>query len=343
MTIVRRRPLMILVFFLLLPQIAATSEGPPEQGKVSGTKETVYPDWFKESFLDIAADASDSAQSDKHLMLFLEMNGCPYCYRMIEENFKHAPYTDFIKEHFDVVALNVRGDREVALDADTTATEKEIAEALKVRYTPTIIFLDSQNRPVARVNGYRNVADFKQVLDYVQQKAYEKETLAQYVDAHKASVYKLRDHPQLKDIRDLHAAADRPLAVLFEDAGCTACDALHDGYLEDPEVNAVLERFTFVRLDALSEEPIVDVDGNHTTPKAWAESLGLTYRPGWVLFDQGREIARIDAMLYRYHFLGVLEYVGERHYQEYPGSPFQYIDAKTAELLKQGKDVNIAE
>jgi len=337
------RPLIALAFLLLLPPVAAPSEGAPAQGKVSGDKETVYPDWFKESFLDIAADASDSAQSDKHLMLFLEMNGCPYCYKMIEENFKHAPYTDFIKAHFDVVALNIRGDREVALDEDTTATEKEVAGLLNVRYTPTIIFLDSQNRAVARVNGYRNVADFKLVLDYVQQKAYENETLAQYVDAHKTRVYKLRNHPQLKDIRDLHAIADRPLAVLFEDAGCTGCDTLHDGYLKDPEVNAALGRFTFVRLDALSDEPIVDVNGNHTTPKAWAERLGLTYRPGWVLFDQGREIARIDAMLYRYHFLGVLEYVGDRHYEQYPGSPFRYIDAKTAELLKQGKDVNISE
>jgi len=325
-------------------EVASPWEGLCEHGaSPTWGLETAYPEWFKESFLDIAADARDSAQSDKHLMLFLEMNGCPYCYKMIEENFTHAPYADFIKEHFDVVALNISGDREVALEEDTTATEKEIAELLNVRYTPTIIFLDSQNRRVARVNGYRNAADFKLVLDYVQQKAYEKETLAQYVNTHKTSVYKFRDHPQLQNIRDLHAVADRPLAVLFEGAGCTACDALHDGRLKDPEVNAALERFTFVRLDALSEEPIVDVDGNHTTPKAWAESLGLTYRPGLVLFDQGREIARIDAMLNRYHFMGVLEYVGDRHYEQYPSSPFRYIDAKTAELLKQGKDVDISE
>ena len=84
--------------------------------------------------------------------------------------------------------------------------------------------------------------------------------------------------------------------------------------------------------------------GDHrTTPKAWAEKLGLTYRPGIVMFDKGREIARIDAMLYRFHFRGVLEYVGDRHYEQYPESPFRYIDAKAAELLGQGEDVNISE
>ncbi len=335
--------LLAVSFLLLWPLTEVDADAPAPQGKITGGKATVYPDWFKESFLDIAADVDEAAESGKHLVLFLEMDGCPYCYKMIEENFKHAPYTDFIKEHFDVIALNIRGDREVALDQDTTATEKEIAERLKVRYTPTIIFLDSGNQPVARVNGYRNAADFKLVLDYVQQKAYAKETLAQYIDGQKGAGYRLRDHPLFKNVKDLHAVADQPLAVLFEDAGCTACDALHDGYLKDPEVNAALQRFSFVRLDALSEEPIVDVAGNRTTAKAWAAKLGLTYRPGIVLFDKGREIARIDGMLYRFHFLGVLEYVGDRHYEQYPGSPFRYIDAKAVELLRQGRDLNISE
>jgi len=61
MTIVRSRPLIVLAFLLFVPQLAATAEAPQPQGQVSGTKETVYPDWFKESFLDIAADAGDAA------------------------------------------------------------------------------------------------------------------------------------------------------------------------------------------------------------------------------------------------------------------------------------------
>jgi hypothetical protein len=48
-------------------------------------------------------------------------------------------------------------------------------------------------------------------------------------------------------------------------------------------------------------------------------------------------------MLYRYHFTGVLEYVADRRSEEYPGSPFRYIDAKTAEILESGKDVSISE
>lgn len=313
-------------------------------GQVTGGKMTTHPDWFKESFLEIAADVEEAASSGRHVILFLEMNGCPYCYKMNEDIFKNGPYKAFIQENFDVIALNVKGDREVALNEETSATEKEVAQTLGVRYTPTVLFLNSDNEPVARINGYRNVEDFKVILDYVQQKAYEGQTLAGYINDHKKTdIYTFRDHPQLQAIDNLSSITDKPLAVLFEDGGCVACAELHDGHLADPDIRGILQDFTLVRLDALSTETITDIAGNKTTPKDYAAELGVTYRPTLVLFDKGREIARIENMLYRFHFAGILEYVGQRHYEQYPDSPFRYIDAKTAKLLAEGKDVSISD
>jgi thioredoxin-related protein len=131
-----------------------------EQGKLTGAKMSTHPDWFKESFLEIADDVDEASEAGKHVLLFMEMNGCPYCFKMIEENFKDASYKAFIQHNFDVIALNIKGDREVTLNTETSATEKEIAETLGVTYTPTLIFLNNDNKPVARVNGYRNVDDF---------------------------------------------------------------------------------------------------------------------------------------------------------------------------------------
>lgn len=312
-------------------------------GKVVGGKMSEHPGWFKESFLDIAEDVGEAAESNKHVILFMHLNGCPYCFKMAEENFKHAPYTDFIKENFDVIAINIKGDREVALNEETSLTEKALAARLKVMYTPTIVFLNPQNKTVARVNGYRSVPDFKLVLDYVQQKAYLKTSLSRYVDARKKAVYSFRDHPQLKPVSDLKSVANKPLAVIFEDKGCLDCDALHDGHLQRPEVREVLKNYTFVRLDALSEEPIVDVEGNQTTPRAYAEKLGLVYRPGIVLFDKGREVMRINSNLYSYHFEEILRYVGERHYETYPESFYDYLDVRTAEITASGRDVDLSQ
>ena len=80
-------------------------------GKLIGGKMSEHPGWFKESFLDIAEDVNEAAEADKHVILFMHLNGCPYCYKMTEENFKQAPYTDFIQENFDVIAINIKVDR----------------------------------------------------------------------------------------------------------------------------------------------------------------------------------------------------------------------------------------
>ena len=335
-----RSLLMILALcFLLAGNVSAATT----TGKVVGGKISEHPAWFKESFLDIAEDVEEAAVANKHVILFMHLNGCPYCYKMTEENFKHAPYTEFIKENFDVIAINIKGDREVALNEEISLTEKELAVKLKVMYTPTIVFLNQQNKVVARVNGYRSVPDFRHVLDYVQEKAYLNTSLSKYVDARKERVYSFREHPQLTEVKDLRSLADQPLAVIFEDKACVDCDALHDGHLKRPEVREVLEDYTFVRLDALSEEPIVDVEGNPTTPRAYAEKLGLVYRPGIVLFDRGKEVIRITSVLYTYHFEEVLRYVGERHYDLYPESFYDYLDARTAEITASGRDVDLSQ
>ncbi|MCG8428552.1 MAG: thioredoxin fold domain-containing protein [Chromatiales bacterium] len=330
--------LLLLWLITMTPAIAAT-----QPGKVTGGKISEHPSWFKESFLDIAEDVEEAADSDKHVILFMHLNGCPYCYKMADENFANAPYTDFIKENFDVIAVNIKGDREIAFDENTTVSEKELAGLLKVRYTPTIIFLNKENKTVARVNGYRSVEAFKHMLDYVKEQAYTDTTLANFIEARqKKDNYSFRNHPQFKKVSNLQTAAQKPLAVLFEDSGCDACNTLHDGHLSNPDINKVLENFTVVRLDALSEEKIVDVDGNTTTPKAFAKKLGLTYRPGIVLFDKGREIQRIDGLLYTYHFTEVLRYVGERHYEKYPNSFYDYLDVRTEAILASGKDVDLS-
>jgi len=331
--------------FLLLPLCAmAASPEAVAKGEVTGARMSVHPNWFKESFLEISEDLEEASEYGKHVILYFEFNGCPYCYRTIEDNFKHAPYGEFIQQNFDVIALNVFGDREVALDQATSATEKEIASQLNVVYYPTLVILNSDNQTVLRMAGYRNRPYFRAALDYVQQRAYEQQTLASFINArNKKEVYRFRDHPQIQNISDLTSVGDRPLAILFESNDCLDCDRLHDTHLSDPEIREILKGFTLVRLDALADTPVRNIDGKVTTARALSESMGITYRPSIVLFDRGREILRIENLLYRYHFAGVLEYVGQRHYEKYPDSVWDYVDAKTERLVAAGQNVSLSD
>ncbi len=78
-------------------------------GKLTGGKTSTHPDWFKDSFLEIASDSLEANEAGKHLILFMHLNGCPYCYKMLDENFSNAPYTQFIKDNFDVIAFTLPG------------------------------------------------------------------------------------------------------------------------------------------------------------------------------------------------------------------------------------------
>jgi len=312
-------------------------------GKLTGGLFSTHPDWFKESFLDIAEDVEEANEEGKHVILFMHLEACPYCYRMVDENFVGSAYSADLQENFDVIAINIKGDREVALNEDVALTEKQLAQHLKVMYTPTVVFLNDQNQTVARVNGYRSVDDFEKILNFVKTRAYEEHKLEAWLNQQKASQYSLLDNPRFEATNNLQRVAHEPLAILFEDSACGDCAAFHERVLGDAEVSEILESYRVVRLDAQSEQPLVDINGNSTTPKAWAEQLGLSYRPGLLLVNDGREILRIESQLYRYHFTEILRYVAGRHYVQYPRSFYDYLDVRTTEITASGRDIDLSE
>jgi len=207
--------------------------------------------------------------------------------------------------------------------------------------TPTILFIDPEGRIALRLNGYRQPRTLRQALEYVQQKAYRHESLADFAAKQKQPVYAFRAEPMFRDITDFRNF-QKPLAVIFESRNCADCDEFHDKVLRHPDVRAEISRYTVVRLDADSDRPITDIDGRRTTPKQWAAQIGLTYRPGVVLFNEGRERARHDGMFYHFHFKELLRYVSGAYYKKYD-SFSKYNAARRPELLRQGVNIDYAE
>ena len=331
------------VVFIIFMTMGYAQASDIEPGKIVGGKQSVLPDWFKESFLDITEDLEEATESGKHLLLYMHLRGCPYCYKMLEEVFKNSTITKTIQSDFDVVAINTRGNEEVTLREDLVVTENEVRDHFKVTFTPTIVFLNEQNQMVHKVNGYRSIENFRYILDFVRTKSYLKMSLSAFIDQQKRNIYyALRDHESFESITDLKSNSDEPLLVIFEDKFCEMCDMLHEGHLKSPEVIELLEQFKVVRLDTDSDKQIIDIDGETTTADGFAKKLGLTYRPGIVMFDRGVEVIRIDTMLYSYHFAGHLRYVAGRHYDEYPDSVYEYLRVYRQPILDSGQDIDLS-
>ncbi len=331
-------PLVLVLLVLLIPPAANAAE----PGKVSGGVAYETPSWFKDSFLDIQEDAAEAAESGKHVLLFFHLNECPYCERMLRDSFLQEPLQSYIQANFDTIGVNIKGDREIAFDADTAVSEKTLAEKLQIQYTPTIVFLDGNNNAVVRLNGYRSPARFKSILEYVHSKSYANSNLADYLDKNQEKgVYTLQDNPMFQKISDF-SAVKGPLAVIFEDSSCDECAHFHSKLLAREDVQAEMKALTVVRLDADdASAEIIDNAGNKTTAKAWAKKLDMLYRPGVVLFDQNKEVQRIDGMLFSFHFKEIMRYVGGGHHQQ--ASMRDYMRVRQEELLAAGVNINLSE
>ncbi len=96
--------------------------------------------WFLNSFLDLREDMADSADEGKQLAILWEQRGCPYCKETHMVNLRIPEVVDYIKANFNVVQLNLWGDREVTdVDGEVT-TEKKLARKYRVQFTPTLQF-----------------------------------------------------------------------------------------------------------------------------------------------------------------------------------------------------------
>lgn len=339
---------MLRVFAIVMAALAAGllsqatfAEEDSGSGKVTGGVRYTIPGWFKSSFLDFDEEVAEAREQGKHVIAFLHLDECPYCARMLDENFREGEARAFMEERFEVIAVNVLGDLPVDWIDGETYSEKELTKHLKAIGTPTVVFLDFDGNKVLQLSGYRDAGAYRHALEYVDGKRYRTQSFADYAASmSKAAVYRLRTHPGFEPIsyfKDL----DKPLAVVFEDESCVACDDFHDNTLNHPDVLEALNGYHVVRLDTRSDRKLVDPQGKVTTTGQWARDLGLTFRPAVVLFNDGKEMFRADGLLYHHHLSEALRYVSEG-YREYPTLD-EFKTAYREALIRSGKDVDFSE
>jgi len=139
------------------------------------------PAWFSETLLEIHDDVADAAKQRKRVMLYFGQDGCPYCKRLMEVNFRQAPIAAKAQKNLVSIALNIWGDREVKWTDGVVSSEKQLAAKLKVQFTPTLLFLDEKGGIALRLNGYLPPHEFEAALDYVAGRMEKKVAFADYL------------------------------------------------------------------------------------------------------------------------------------------------------------------
>jgi len=322
-------------------QVYAKSEGELAAGLVNPGHEE-KPTWFKVSFLDLFEDIDEAADSNKRLMVYYYQDGCPYCKKLLQDNFGQRNIANKTQQYFDVVAINLWGDQEVTV-GDKIYTEKEFAEALKVQYTPTLLFFNEDNKIVFRANGYYPPEKFSALLDYIGKKQEAKLSYQDFmakVNPQPSTGLLHNDINTLASVTDL-TTQNKPLLVMFEQRKCSTCDELHLDILKRKESVMLLSTFNVVVLDMWSNEMITAPTGEKIKIRDWAKKLQVKYAPSLLFFDnEGKEVFRTDAYLKAFHTQTAMDYVSSGAYKTQ--SNFQrFVDKRADHLREQGIEINL--
>ncbi len=340
-----------LITGLLLPSIAfqvstqADQQEAHQLGTFLGAENTTHPDWFKESFLDFDEDIREAASNGKRLIVYFMQDGCPYCNLLVTNNFAQENIVAAMRKHFDLVMLNMWGDRDVVHINGDTFTEKMLAEALRVSYTPTLLFFDENKKVVLRMNGYYPPDQFKSALEYVHTHQENKISFNDFLASRQppATQGKLNHQdwlippPFQLDRMD----NDKPILVIFEQKKCENCNQFHNKTMSHDKSRELVAGFNAVQLDRYADTKVITPSGEHTTARKWATSLGVNYSPSLFFFDnQGKQVMKAEAFFKTFHLQGVMDYVLEKAYENQPN--FQrYLEDRAENIRKTGKDVDI--
>jgi thioredoxin-related protein len=127
----------------------------------------VLPTWFKQSFLDFPAEIKEATENKKAVLVFAHQENCPFTAKFIETTFKDENIKGFLLKHFDIIDLDVNGDREVVASNHQKLKEKEYARRIKIFSTPTLLFFNKEGVIIKRYSGYYPPETFLTILQTV--------------------------------------------------------------------------------------------------------------------------------------------------------------------------------
>lgn len=341
----------VCVLFLFSGELFSASEGVLSQGMVNpGYYEK--PGWFKDSFLELQADLDDANEQGRKIILYFHQDGCPYCKKLLDDNFTRKDIVNKMSQKFDLLEINMWGDKTVTLLTGKEVSEKEFAVQMKIMFTPTLIILDDKGYEQFRMNGYYTPDKFSAVLDYVLLNAEEKHS---FNDFYRQQQHKSQSGSELhtedfidkgSDLASLMKNSKKPVLVLFEQENCSECAQLHGDIFRRLPVFKQLQQFSVAQININSNSKIIIPGGQTMSEKQFSDSLNIQYTPSMFFYDNDEVnpekhlVFRSEAYLKGFHIQALFDYVSSGAYRAEP--EFQrFVQRRADKMREEGTKVEL--
>jgi thioredoxin-related protein len=138
--------------------------------------------FFDPKLGDFQAELATAKQEGKAaVMLFFEMDDCPFCARMKATVLNQPDVQDYYHKHFLLYPVDTKGGVPMTDFRGRTTTEKDFAFDNRVRATPVIAFFDLDGNLIVRHTGpTKDKDEFLLLGRYVVEGAYKQMPFIKY-------------------------------------------------------------------------------------------------------------------------------------------------------------------
>lgn len=136
-------------------------------------------------FVDFNTGLARAKAEAKPIFLYFGRYGCAWCDHVNRKTFSDPELKRLYSDHYVLVYVDAEGGKRLRLPSGERVTEGELGARLGAFATPLFVFMTAEGRQVAKVPGFKTVADFQDYDRYVTGRHYEKQNLMEFLGSKK--------------------------------------------------------------------------------------------------------------------------------------------------------------
>ena len=149
----------------------------------AGVGKDPYKYFFNETWGDFHEELANAKQQNKKgILIFFEMDECPFCHYMKTNVLNQPEVQVFFRENFLNFTVDIEGDVEITNMQGIVMKQKDFAfRENRVRATPVIAFFDLEGNRIFRHTGKTaGVDEFMWMGEYVADGSYKNTSFTRY-------------------------------------------------------------------------------------------------------------------------------------------------------------------